>query len=335
MTMSITNYKSFLLAAFTILLAMPHTRAQTPFYWPTNYKSATSYQYTNGKYEVVEKLLPVYTLPDYKLNKLQKQVLDTNTKTWVTNYDENVYQSKAGNDSSIGYHDIWGARQQFVVRFFKDKNGRTDSTFYHTFYGNASDSNGVRMTLYEYDAKNNIIKDSTHSFYPFLSYWFFSERKMYNYASGKVKEVLVQSQEGPLKSGTGPDGWFNSGKEVLTYETSTGNLVQIDYRDSGSYGVSIRRTVFEYGVLTTGVEALKNSCRAISVFPNPANEFITINHADRNTQVTIFDLTGKPVLQRASLQSSQTIDISKLSPGVYMVKCRQGNKVQQTKLLKL
>ena len=70
----------------------------------------------------------------------------------------------------------------------------------------------------------------------------------------------------------------------------------------------------------------------VAIVPNPATNSISIsNITSENYTVEIFNVIGNAVLKVANQNS---IDISKLASGVYMVLVRQGNQNQLQKLIK-
>lgn len=70
----------------------------------------------------------------------------------------------------------------------------------------------------------------------------------------------------------------------------------------------------------------------ISIGPNPATNSITItNIKDENYECEIFNIIGNSVMK---VSNQNTIDISKLTAGVYIVSVRQGNQTQIQKLIK-
>lgn len=73
----------------------------------------------------------------------------------------------------------------------------------------------------------------------------------------------------------------------------------------------------------------KNSNR---VYPNPTDYDITID-TEKETDVEIFSVTGKRVLQQ-KIYSTQKIDISSLSKGIYTVKLTNKHSVVITKVIK-
>jgi hypothetical protein len=70
----------------------------------------------------------------------------------------------------------------------------------------------------------------------------------------------------------------------------------------------------------------------IAIGPNPATNSITItNIRSENYECEIFNIIGNSVMK---VSNQNTIDISKLAAGVYMVLVRQGNQTQIQKLIK-
>ena len=70
----------------------------------------------------------------------------------------------------------------------------------------------------------------------------------------------------------------------------------------------------------------------IAIGPNPATNSITItNIMSENYECEIFNIIGNSVMK---VSNQNTIDISKLAAGVYMVLVRQGNQTQIQKLIK-
>ena len=70
----------------------------------------------------------------------------------------------------------------------------------------------------------------------------------------------------------------------------------------------------------------------IAIGPNPATNSITItNIMSENYECEIFNIIGNSVMK---VSNQNTIDITKLSSGVYMILVRQGNHTQIQKLIK-
>ena len=74
----------------------------------------------------------------------------------------------------------------------------------------------------------------------------------------------------------------------------------------------------------------------IKVFPNPANDQITIASDALILKVEILDLTGETQLYKTGMSSKQyALNVSDLSEGIYIVKLSTSQGQTTQKLLKL
>ncbi|MCD9853776.1 T9SS type A sorting domain-containing protein [Epilithonimonas sp. JDS] len=81
-------------------------------------------------------------------------------------------------------------------------------------------------------------------------------------------------------------------------------------------------------------EMIQNSKSKITLYPNPAKDFITItaNNKEKVQHVEIIDATGKSVIKTSQ---SQNLDVRKLLPAVYYVKTFTSEGIYATKFIKL
>jgi len=107
----------------------------------------------------------------------------------------------------------------------------------------------------------------------------------------------------------------------ITMDTD-GNLYIADY------GNQRIRKVTNVGVMSKN--EIKKNLSSLKVFPNPANNLITLNPSVELNQITIYNLVGEIVLQTKSKNKQEQIDISKLSSGVYILQA-QGQRVKLIK----
>jgi hypothetical protein len=68
---------------------------------------------------------------------------------------------------------------------------------------------------------------------------------------------------------------------------------------------------------------------SISIFPNPAHDFVTISEP---AMVTLFDMTGKAV-ESYSLSQTENISTESLSAGIYFIQVNSGKYTKQIKLV--
>lgn len=84
---------------------------------------------------------------------------------------------------------------------------------------------------------------------------------------------------------------------------------------------------------TVGTEDFQNV--EFSLYPNPANEKITIasSNATSNYQIAIFDVLGKKIIT-SEIQNMGSIDVSALASGTYLVKINAENKTSTLRFVK-
>lgn len=91
----------------------------------------------------------------------------------------------------------------------------------------------------------------------------------------------------------------------------------------------------EYSLITTGINSIESSVESIKIFPNPANEFVSIEldlKAAADVEVTIFDMSGRIVVgnQEFTLANGlQEIDIqlSGINTGNYFIRVSSNKEI--------
>lgn len=75
------------------------------------------------------------------------------------------------------------------------------------------------------------------------------------------------------------------------------------------------------------------SAEAFGMYPNPANEVVNFNGLERDSQITIFDATGR-VVMKSQIQSFQyQMNVSTLTNGVYFVRYETKGNVSMKELV--
>lgn len=69
------------------------------------------------------------------------------------------------------------------------------------------------------------------------------------------------------------------------------------------------------------------------VYPNPANDFVTISDAN-GADVKVIDMLGRTLIAKTIKSSNETISISDLQTGMYMIQMNRDGKVSSQKLIK-
>ncbi len=90
----------------------------------------------------------------------------------------------------------------------------------------------------------------------------------------------------------------------------------------------IQTIKFNLADATVGIENL--STEKITIYPNPASDFITINTSEK-ASIKVFDITGK--LKISENLTGNTLNISTLSEGVYFISIQTETGVYNTKFI--
>jgi len=77
----------------------------------------------------------------------------------------------------------------------------------------------------------------------------------------------------------------------------------------------------------------ETSIEGLSFYPNPVSngKIYIISKLSLDKEITIFDVLGKKVLQ--TILNSRELNISTLSPGVYIIKIKEGEATATRKLI--
>ena len=124
------------------------------------------------------------------------------------------------------------------------------------------------------------------------------------------------------------------GAETITSSGSTGETIDsFNLRQSDS---NINETIYvdNLSISYTGTLSLKNNTiEDFSIYPNPASQdFITISSkSNAKMDIQVFDIIGKQVINTAI--SNNTLNISKLTSGVYVVRAIQDGATSTRKLV--
>ncbi|MCH2234779.1 MAG: T9SS type A sorting domain-containing protein [Crocinitomicaceae bacterium] len=110
-----------------------------------------------------------------------------------------------------------------------------------------------------------------------------------------------------------PNGGFNAGLgEPVKFTISTPGTY---YNICGPHvGMGMKSII----IVNPGPLSVENEkpAQEIRFFPNPASETITTNNANK---ISIYSITGELVFAKMNLKSSEVIDISSLTKGVYFI----------------
>jgi len=123
-----------------------------------------------------------------------------------------------------------------------------------------------------------------------------SKLYLMDFGSGKI---LDENRNVIASNLGGPYGVVNNGATVF-----------FSQRDSNKI------SKFDLNLLNTS-NFIKSS--DVSVYPNPASDFISIKNASKNSEILIYDLTGK-IVDKSVLNDDGKINIQHLEIGTYIIK---------------
>lgn len=84
-----------------------------------------------------------------------------------------------------------------------------------------------------------------------------------------------------------------------------------------------------YTVPATAIEPIAET--AFMVYPNPANNTITVTGGEGNAAISILDATGREVLQEANYDFNTPLNVAELTPGVYFLRVNNGKTIKLVK----
>jgi hypothetical protein len=141
-------------------------------------------------------------------------------------------------------------------------------------------------------------------------------------------EVIQEGDELIASGGDSYQWYLNS--DLLNGET--GSVLGI--LGSGSYSVEAFNdagcSVFSEPVLVTSLNSY--TLPKFRIVPNPASRYFTVSGGERIDELMIKDSYGKTV-KSISIPSSGNIDISDLSPGLYLLEIHTEGSIQIKKLI--
>lgn len=128
---------------------------------------------------------------------------------------------------------------------------------------------------------------------------------------------------------------FDNGVWNSTFETFSGGFVAFGEANNGELFVStLGGNIFRLTDALLSVE--DNSLNSVSIFPNPTKNILSLDCSnlayDSSTEINIYDLQGKMVMSKFRTENPiNTIDISALQNGFYILKIQTKNTTQLTK----
>lgn len=146
------------------------------------------------------------------------------------------------------------------------------------------------------------------------------------YTPNNGQGVILKTTDGGLTWVNDSSGTWNGLTSVFFTDSTTGYVV-------GNGG-----TILKMGNGGTDfIEERAPSCSEFTIFPNPASKKITITGLiipKEEICINIFNINGEKVMNEWFLNQFQVeMDVSKLTPGIYLVKIQTRDEMEVKKLV--
>jgi hypothetical protein len=211
-----------------------------------------------------------------------------------------------------GLQDMVIGKRNGTIRFYKNTGtlSNPDFVFITDSLGQV-DVRNPNLSIFGYCIPH-FFNDSTGKIYLFAG----SEFGEIYYYSG-INDNLDGEFELVMKNYL----WIDEG---LRSAVTTGNLNNDDFPDMivGNYSGGL--SYFDGTTAPPAKTENRKQASFIKIFPNPATNFIVIQTSNHKTYsriiYSIFDITGRKMMEPDELFQYKTVDISKLKKGVYFIR---------------
>jgi hypothetical protein len=102
----------------------------------------------------------------------------------------------------------------------------------------------------------------------------------------------------------------------ISLNFSSNGIAHLAYVDNANSG---KVTVMNYNDNSLSINKLETSKSTFSIYPNPANFFLTINNISKGTEINIIDIMGKIIYSSKNSNEELLINIKDFTNGVYIV----------------
>ncbi len=145
-----------------------------------------------------------------------------------------------------------------------------------------------------------------------------------------------------------PDSYFIAATDFGLYTTTNGGInwnkeesipnvaihnIRLRHSDGKLFIFTHGRGLFVADIYPNQVFVDENETHELHVFPNPFHDLLTIENISTETQIEIFDLSGKKVFDQ-SVSGSRNIDLRNLSSGNYFLRTTNASGIAIQKLVK-
>jgi hypothetical protein len=147
-------------------------------------------------------------------------------------------------------------------------------------------------------------------------------------------EFSTTNASNPSLPNPNPGTWISYDIPLSSFTQASNSLARnaiAQYLITSNLGVVYLDNIYFYRAGTASVE---DNLFNVSLYPNPANNRLNISAANTIQNAEIYNVLGKKVMNVTINKTSESIDISNLASGVYMIKYNIENTVGTAKFIK-
>ncbi|MBL7748507.1 MAG: T9SS type A sorting domain-containing protein, partial [Chitinophagaceae bacterium] len=149
-------------------------------------------------------------------------------------------------------------------------------------------------------------------------------------------DMRLYSSNGTTQLAISQNGGTTSETITRTYTAGT-YFVRVYGYNNANNATNCYTLRVATGTATRGDDMITSAVK-VNLFPNPAKHTLNVNIAgnDDRKVISVFDVNGKMVMSQAAMQSTTSLDINRLSGGIYFLKVTSadGNTLYQQKFVK-
>ncbi len=122
--------------------------------------------------------------------------------------------------------------------------------------------------------------------------------------------------------------WTDTLQVIDISDYSGESSVHFAFHYVGNDGAAAYVDLFQVDEVT---EVIDLDYSNISIYPNPANDIVTVANAE-NAEITIVNMLGQRVISQTANSDRETINVSDLTDGTYIIRVESNDKVTTQKL---
>lgn len=287
------------------------------------------------------------------------QIWSNMNNDWL-NSQKRIYTYDQNDNLIEELRLLWNNSNEEWRNFFKylfeyDENENLVSDTRYSFSLQINDWIGVQKFMFEYDNYENkteeVVYDWNEDWIPYqkkiweynsagnITYynfqvWFDDEWRnfsMYTQEFNNFENIIKRLDYG---WSIDENEWFNYGETTYEYDEYQ-NLIEIvnfNYNPEQNEWFGVLKIRRFYSEISTNIFDI--DANILKIYPNPASNQIHISGIEMGSEIWVYDLSGRMLIEETSVHNTEIVEISTLTPGVYILEVRKGNSVQSIKFIK-